>query len=135
GPHIANECAANSYGTVKEWFTRNPCEQLARGLFITQIDGERALVSVSAVLMSEPNEAQQLKITTDSDGTGNVADLVRDGTARLPEAPNVAGGAYDSAVEGTEVTIVESAFFGDHEDGELLARISADAIRLKDALW
>lgn len=134
GPHIATDCAANSYGEIAEWFADYPCERLVRGLFTTQVDEGRALVSVARVVMPEPNAAQQLKLSTDTDGTGNVADLIRDGTARLPGAPKVAGGAYASAIDGTEVTIVESAFFRGYDNKDLLARISADALRLGDML-
>ena len=84
--------------------------------------------------MPDAAQAQQLKAVTDTNGTGNVNDLVRDGTATLPRAPVVARGAYHSEVDGQQVTIVETNFFGEHSDDELLAEIAGDAARLSEHL-
>ncbi|WP_307849548.1 hypothetical protein [Qaidamihabitans albus] len=134
GPDESADCAGNSYGDVAEWFGEHPCEQVARALYSTETDGARALVSVVLVTMAEAATAQQLKVITDTEGTGNVNDLVRDGSANLPGAPQVAGGEYQSTARGREVTIVESAFFDGHTDEDLLARIAEDALRLAEHL-
>ena len=112
-----------------EWYAERPCEQVVRGLYVTEEGDARALVSVVLVTMPDESLAQQLKAVTDTDGTGNVNDLVRDGTASLPRAPVMIPGQYHSEVEGREVTIVETDFFDEHTDPDLLHDISVDAAR------
>jgi hypothetical protein len=134
GPVKATDCAGNSYGDMQEWFSQHPCEKVVRGLYTVQEGQARALVSVVLVVMPDGAQAQQLKAVTDTDGTGNVNDLVRDGTATLPRAPVVARGAYYSKVEGQQVTIVEADFFDEHSDDQLLSEITSDAARLSEHL-
>ncbi|ASR39152.1 hypothetical protein BAY61_10345 [Prauserella marina] len=134
GPLISDDCVANSYGKVVAWFENHPCKRVSRALYAVEHEGARALVSVVLVTMPSANEAQQLKLTTDTDGTGNINDLIRDETVTIPDAPNVAQGEYASKVEDTDVIIVEAAFFGDHDDADLLARIGSDALRLGPVL-
>ncbi|SFQ05280.1 hypothetical protein SAMN05421810_104315 [Amycolatopsis arida] len=134
GPVTTADCAANSYGAVHDWFTTHPCTRLSRSLYVTETAEVRALVSVAQVTMPTPALAQQLKAITDTDNTGNVSDLVRDGTADLPGAPSVARGEYASRSGGATVTVVEANFFADHRDPALLTRIATDALRLADTL-
>lgn len=134
GPEVSADCAGNSYDDVADWFAEHPCEGVARALYTTQSGEVQTLVSVVVVTMSSKGDAEQLKMITDTEGTGNVNDLIRDGTADLPNAPEVAGGEYASRVEGRKLTIVESAFYADHTDDELLARIAKDALHLSAAL-
>ena len=134
GPEISANCAGNSYGDVVGWFQQHPCERVHRSLYETREGDARALVSVVVVTMPEQDGAKQLKVTTDTDGTGNVNDLVRDGTATLPGAPNVAQGEYASRVVGTRLTIVETAYFPDSAGApDTLQRIAHDALRLSAA--
>ncbi|MBK1788569.1 hypothetical protein JHE00_29940 [Prauserella sp. ASG 168] len=133
GPEVSDDCEANSYGDVVDWFADHPCERVSRALYTTETDGARALVSVVVVTMPQASDAQQLKAVTDTEGTGNVNDLVRDESVSLPGAPNVAQGEYASRAEDKKVTIVEAAFFGEHTDDELIARIGDDALRLAEA--
>ncbi|WP_252365146.1 hypothetical protein [Saccharomonospora piscinae] len=134
GPEEATDCSANSYGDMIDWFAGNPCERVLRGLYTVQEGQARALVSVVTVTMPAGGAAQQLKAVTDTDGTGNVHDLARDGTVQLPGAPVVANGEYHSVVDGRDVTIVEAAFFAEHSDPALLEKISTDAVRLTEHL-
>lgn len=134
GPLETTDCSGNSYGDMIEWFSQHPCEKVIRGLYTVQQDEARALVSVVLVVMPDAAQAQQLKAVTDTTGTGNVNDLVRDGTATLPRAPVVANGKYHSEADGQQVTIVETNFFGEHSDDELLAEIAGDAARLSEHL-
>ncbi|MCR3718571.1 MULTISPECIES: hypothetical protein [Prauserella salsuginis group] len=134
GPEISAGCAANAYGDVVGWFREHPCEQVHRSLYETRAQDARALVSVVVVTMPGQTGAKQLKVTTDTDGTGNVNDLIRDGTANLPGAPNVATGEYASRVVGNRLTIVETQFFADSAGPpELLGEIAHDALRLSAA--
>ncbi|MGC7100031.1 hypothetical protein ACPZ19_35580 [Amycolatopsis lurida] len=135
GPVTSTDCAGNAYGEIKRWFAEHPCQRVVRALYVTNAgEGARALVSVVLVTMPDPELAAQLKAVTDTDNTGNINDLLRDGTAKLPKAPEVAKGNYESKASGAEVTIVEGDFYDKHKDDPLLKRVTADALRLSEAL-
>jgi hypothetical protein len=129
-----SSCKEHSYRQVQAFFGSTPCTQMSRSLYTTTVpDGSKVLVSVSVVQMPAANQATQLKALVDSNGTGNVRDLVADGNVQVPGGPphGVAGGGYASGQRGQQVTIVESAFFPGHPaDDTLLKRVSADAVRL-----
>lgn len=127
-------CDEVSYGKVMSWFGDHPCRRVVRGLFAARDGDARALVSVSVVTMPDSAQAQKLKALTDTSGTGNVSDLLRDGTADVAGAPQVAGGNYASDVSGDTVTIVESAFFGDTKNQALLDEITAEALQIAGQL-
>lgn len=126
----SDSCEDASYGKVRAWFADHACERVVRGLYSTEAEGARALVSVVVVTMPDEGQAQQLKAMTDTSGTGNVSDLLRDGTVELPGAPQVAGGAYASNTSGDTVTVVESAFYGDTKNQALLDEIAAHALQI-----
>jgi hypothetical protein len=130
GPVAGTDCAAESTDDVKKWFGSHPCQALSRALYTTTASGAKALVSVVLVTMPTPEEAQQLKALADRDGTGNVNDLVRDGTAKIPGAPRLVDGVYSSRVSANRVTIVLSAFFDGHADKATLGRVDAEALDL-----
>ncbi|GAA5115361.1 hypothetical protein GCM10025762_29970 [Haloechinothrix salitolerans] len=125
---VTSDCAGVSYGKVRNWLANNPCQQVSRGLYATTVGEAKALVSVIAVTMPSDGKASELKGITDTSGTGNVSDMVRDGTVRLPSAPQVAGRAYASRLKGDTVVIVEGAFYGGHSDRALLDEIATAAV-------
>jgi hypothetical protein len=128
--HMSESCDKASYGKVRSWLEDHPCERVVRGLYATRADDARAMVSISVVTMPTEADAQQLKKLTDTSGTGNVSDLLRDGTVQVPGAPEVAGGNYESSATGNAVTIIESAFFGDTKNQALLDEITAQALQV-----
>ncbi|MTD54088.1 hypothetical protein [Amycolatopsis pithecellobii] len=130
GPVASTDCAAKSTDDVKKWFGTHPCLGLSRALYTTSASGAKALVSVVAVTMPTAGDANQLKALADRDGTGNVTDLVRDGTAKISGAPKLLDGQYASRVTGNRVTIVLSAFFDGHQDEATLTRVSTEALNL-----
>ncbi|WP_158892395.1 hypothetical protein [Amycolatopsis anabasis] len=134
GPVVATDCAANAYGTTKKWFAEHPCKRVSRALYSVATDGARALVSVALVTMPAPEQAQELKALTEADNTGNVNDLVKDGTAKIAGAPKLATGQYNSQVTGADVTIVLAEFFDKHQNKALLQRISTEALHLDERL-
>ncbi|SDY03665.1 hypothetical protein SAMN05421504_104294 [Amycolatopsis xylanica] len=133
-PQVATDCEAHSYSKTKEFFAEHMCTRLSRALYTTTAGGAKALVSVVLVTMPDGEQAQELKKLTDRDGTGNVDDLVKDGTAKIPNAPKVYKAKYDSHVTGNEVAIVMADFFDGHKDDPLLKRITTDALRLAGTL-
>nr|WP_167108491.1 hypothetical protein [Amycolatopsis granulosa] len=130
GPIAATDCAANSYGQIKQWFAQHPCQRLVRALYTTNAGTARALVSVAVVTLPAPEDARQLKKLADADDTGNVTDLVRDGTAQIPGAPKLADGYYTSRVQGSTLTIVLSAYFDGRAGDPALRRIGNEALDL-----
>lgn len=128
--HKTDRCETVSYGEVHDWFAKHPCENVSRALFAVSDGDARAAVSVSVVTMPRDKDAKKLKKLTDTSGTGNVTDLVKEGRVQEPGVPDVAGGAYASTAEGETVTIVESAFFGDTKDKALLEEITAQAVEV-----
>jgi hypothetical protein len=136
GPQVSTNCEENAYDKTKTFFADNPCQRLSRALYTTTSGGAKALVSVVLVTMPDAASANQLKALTDKDGTGNVNDLIKDGTAKIDGAPKIykSQAQYDSRVNGSEVTIVMTDFFANHQDKALLQRIAFDALRLSDEL-
>lgn len=133
-PETGDDCAVASYGEVSSWFWEHPCKRVVRGLYTTSKKNARALVSVIVVTMPSSEQARELKVLTDTDGTGNVADLQRDGSVQIPGAPDVAGGEYASDVSGNNVTIVEAEFFDGYQHRLLLAEITREALRVATSL-
>jgi hypothetical protein len=131
GPVVSTDCAAKSSGQVKQWFTQHPCQRLARALFNTAYGNSPVIVSVAVVTTSSPAEAQQLKALADRDGTGNVIDLLRDGTAHIAGGPqNLTDGKYGARVSGNQVVLVLSEFFDQHTDDTVLKRVDTEALDL-----
>ncbi|WP_344865992.1 hypothetical protein [Amycolatopsis ultiminotia] len=132
GPVKATDCAANSYSGAQKYFQGNPCTSLSRALYTVQSGTAKTLVSVALVTMPTAAQAVSLKQLTDQDGTGNVSDLVRDGTYHAAGAPKLssADAEYASEVTGTDVTIVLADFYAGHKDPAKLQRIAKDALKL-----
>jgi hypothetical protein len=62
--------------------------------------------------MGEESGALALRALADRNGSGNVSDLLREGV-RYPGGPaQLSGAEYASAVSGSSVTIVETAWAG-----------------------
>ncbi|TNC24087.1 hypothetical protein [Amycolatopsis alkalitolerans] len=134
GPVAGTDCAGKSTGEVRRWFADHACRKLTRALFTTNASGSKALVSVVVVTMPTDAGAGRLKALVDTDGTGNVLDLVHDGTARIAGAPALAGGEYASHADGNRVTIVLSAFFDGRQDRATLGRVNTEALDLATRL-
>ncbi|TFV58361.1 hypothetical protein E4P41_13150 [Geodermatophilus sp. DF01-2] len=105
-------CVGNSYGAVADFFTATDCAGLARALYSTDVDGRPVVVSVSVVDMGDAAGARALRALADRNGSGNVSDLLREGV-RYPGSPDrLSAAQYASAVSGSTVTIVETAWAG-----------------------
>ncbi|SDM08742.1 hypothetical protein SAMN05660642_01609 [Geodermatophilus siccatus] len=110
-------CVGNAYGTVADFFAATDCAGLARALYSTDVGGRPVVVSVSVADMGEESGALALRALTDRNGSGNVSDLLREGV-RYPGGPaQLSGAEYASAVSGSSVTIVETAWAGPGSTG------------------
>lgn len=98
----AADCAAHSYGRVREFFRDHPCTSLRRAQFeVRDRNGDVALVPIAWVDMPTEAEARQLKTLMDTAGTGNVTELSRErGRYRTVR---YTGDAYASRRDGTTV--------------------------------
>lgn len=125
------DCAANAYGRVSDFFRDRPCSRLRRALFTSSIDGRLVVVSVSTVTMPDEQDAAALRRLADTNGTGNVTDLLRAGV-RVPSLPEaLSDPSYASAQTGGSVVIVESDYTepGQRTD-DALKRIGEAAVEL-----
>ncbi|WNV76854.1 hypothetical protein [Geodermatophilus sp. DSM 44513] len=110
-------CVGHSYGAVAGFFAATDCAGLARALYATDVGGRPVVVSVSVADMGDAAGATALRELADRDGSGNVSDLLREGV-RYPGGPEgLSGAQYASAVSGSAVTIVETAWAGPGSTG------------------
>jgi hypothetical protein len=121
-------CAGHAYGDTADFFADVDCTALSRALYSTQLDGAPVVVSVVRVQMADTGVARDLQALTDRNGSGNVNDLLREGVRYTGSPSELSGAEYASAVSGTAVTIVESAWVDEDADGG-----SAEIDRIADA--
>lgn len=105
---VDESCSAHAYGAVAEYFGRAECAGLSRALWTAETEGGWAVVSLARVAMPDAAGARALQGLADTDGSGNVSDLLREGV-RVDGAPaQLSGAQYASTVDGATVTIVET---------------------------
>lgn len=94
-------CAESATGEVHEYLVEHPCRGLQRASFSVSPDGsDRIVVSVAWIEMPNDAQAAALKRLADTPDTGSVLPLDKRIT--------LTGQHYDSAVDGTLVTIAEA---------------------------
>ncbi|MBP2323891.1 hypothetical protein JOF56_004276 [Kibdelosporangium banguiense] len=135
-PVMDSNCESNSYEKVKQFFAKKPCTQMVRELYVTTVDGKTAYSSVAMVRMTSAADAEELKKLTETNGTGNVTDLVRAGRVKVQGLKSLSNGAFAAKVVGNDVIIVESDFEGGSkkEDEAKLEEVSDEALTMGDAL-
>jgi hypothetical protein len=102
-------CEGHAYGQAVQFLRQHPCAQLDRSLWSGDVDGGPVVASVAVVRMADATSATAFKALVDSSGTGNVADLLREGKG-FPGAPASmsANAGYGSAQVGESVVIAET---------------------------
>jgi hypothetical protein len=106
------DCAAHSYGQVQSFFARTPCISVQRLLATTSEHGRAVVIASSVVSFRTPAQAQQYLSLVNADGTGNVADLLREGVSypggpeRMPDA------GFASRLDGNRVLVAEAGYVG-----------------------
>lgn len=97
----AIECAAFSFGQVREFFLTTPCQGLERWQYpITDEAGSTMVVTVSKVTMRRASQARQFRRLIDEHGTGDIHPLI-------PLVP-FTGHYYDSKPGGRSVIVSEA---------------------------
>jgi hypothetical protein len=101
------QCAVQSYGQVREFFRRNPCDSLSQGLFVIgDAHGNTIVTSVMWVTMPSEQDAGKLKDLEDTYGSGDVTPI---GTEILKLGDiRFTGRYYGSRQNGSLVVIAET---------------------------
>lgn len=107
---VDDTCVGNAYGDTAAFFQASDCTGLARALYSAEVGGREVVVSVARVRMPDTVAARDLRGLTDTNGSGNVSDLLREGSTYPGGPAELTGAEYASAVSGSTVTIVESAW-------------------------
>ena len=101
-------CEGHAYGLAVEFLRERPCMQLDRTLWTADADGTPVVAAVGVVHMRDAASAAALKSLVDSSGTGNVADLLREGRG-YPGAPaGLTNAGYSATQLGESVVIAET---------------------------
>jgi hypothetical protein len=107
---VDDTCVGHSYGDTADFFATTNCTGVSRALYSAELDGGPVVVSVSRVRMADPEKARELQAMTDRNGSGNISDLLREGVRYTGSPDELSGAEYASALSGSTVTIVESAW-------------------------
>jgi hypothetical protein len=119
---VEKTCVGHAYGDTAGFFAGTDCTGLSRALYSTEVGGKAVVVAISRVRMADAVGARDLRSLTDRNGSGNVSDLLREGVRYTGSPSALSGAEYASAVSGTTVTIVETAWVDQGAKG------SSDAI-------
>jgi hypothetical protein len=114
---VAETCAGHAYGDTQGFLDTTDCTGLSRALYSAELEGGPIVVSVSRVQMPDNAIARELQALTDTNGSGNVSDLLREGVRYTGSPAELSGAEYASAVSGSVVTIVESAWVEENSEG------------------
>ena len=120
-------CVGHAYGDTAAFFAATDCTGLARALYSTEVGGKAVVVAISRVRMPDAAGARDLRTLTDRNGSGNVSDLLREGVRYTGSPSQLSNSEYASAVSGTTVTIVETAYVNQNDKGS-----STDIDKLAD---
>ncbi|UOY03441.1 hypothetical protein [Blastococcus sp. PRF04-17] len=107
---VDDTCIGHAYGDTQSFLEADDCTGLSRALYSAELEGGPIVVSVSRVQMPDNAIARELQALTDTNGSGNVSDLLREGVRYTGSPSKLSGAEYASAVSGSVVTIVETAW-------------------------
>jgi hypothetical protein len=114
-------CAGHAYGDVAAFLDATNCTALSRALYSTDVDGRPVVVSIARVTMPDAAIARELRALADTNGSGNINDLLREGVGYDGGPDGLSGAEYASAVSGTSVTIVETSWVVPEAGGDSAA--------------
>jgi hypothetical protein len=107
---VDTTCAGHAYGQVGNFLEATDCTGLSRALYSGQLKAGQFVASVIRIRMPDTASARALRELADRNGSGNVSNLLREGV-RYPGGPTgLPNEEYASAVSGSTVTIVETAW-------------------------
>jgi hypothetical protein len=104
------DCAAHSYGQVRTFFAKTPCSSVHR-LLATTRQGSRAVVIASNVVTFDTaGQAARYLALVNSDGTGNISDLLREGVGYAGGPSKLPAAAFASRQSGSQVWVAEAGY-------------------------
>jgi hypothetical protein len=116
----SSDCAANSYGQVREFFREHRCDALVRALIEVRDGRAVALVAVAVVDMPDEQVAIALKRLVDVHGTGTITELA---------GKRFTGRFYASRREDTTVVNAQAEPVGRAAAAVALAELAARTLR------
>ncbi|WP_299960409.1 hypothetical protein [uncultured Modestobacter sp.] len=123
-------CQGHAYDAVAGFFQQNDCTGLDRSLWSAQAGGQPAVVSLSRVTMPDDASAQALRSLADTDGSGNVSDLLREGVTWEGGPTALSRAQYASSQQDVTVTIVETSWTGEAGPTSALDELASSALSL-----
>jgi hypothetical protein len=116
-----DDCAVNSYGEVRDYFSGHPCQGVQRAWYEVSDDEDNAAVlSVAWVEMPDAEAANDLKRLVDRPGTGNVTELSKaDGPY---QDVRYSGWYYRSDVDGATFRSVQAEPLAGNDGSREVAR-------------
>jgi hypothetical protein len=125
-------CQGHAYRQAAAFLRERPCLHLDRSLWSGVAGGQPVVVAVATVQLTDTATAAAFRSIVDSDGTGNVSDLLREGR-RFPGAPaSLTDQGYASAQLGDRVVVAEADGIDPRfTDGDALDRISRAGLALR----
>lgn len=112
------DCAAHAYGQVQSFFAETGCSNVHRVLATTNQGGRPVVVASSVVTFASEATAEQYLTLVTSDGTGNVSDLLRDGSGFTGGPKTLPEAAFAARRDGTRVPVAEAAFTDGDSDSK-----------------
>ena len=129
---VDSTCQGHAYDSVADFFARSDCTGLSRSLWSTDAGGQPAVVALSRVTMPDVGNAQALRALADTDGSGNVSDLLREGVRYEGGPTKLTNAQYASAQQDTTVTIVETSWTGTAGASSALDALASSALSLPE---
>lgn len=130
----AGGCAPHAYGQMQDFLTATPCAGMNRALFSATVNGRPVVVSVADVVLSDEANASAFKELVDTNGTGNVNDLLAEGKTYegAPAKIDLDNAAYASSLDGKTVRIIEVGWTDDGDPAAApLDQVATSALKLE----
>lgn len=121
-------CAAHSYGQVQTFFAKTPCSSVHRVLATTNQRGRVVVIAMNVVTFDTGVQAKKYLDLVNSDGTGNISDLLREGVSFAGGPSRLPAAAFASRQAGGRVWVAEAGFVtgkSDPADAKLKALATA----------
>jgi hypothetical protein len=107
---VIADCASHAHGRAKSSFETQNCVKATRFLASGHVNGRPVLYVVSQIQMRSSDAAASIKEVLDSNGTGNLNDLLLEGNT-FPGAPaKMPDSGYASIQTGALVVLAEAGF-------------------------
>jgi hypothetical protein len=116
-----DDCAGNSYGEVRDYFSGHPCRGVQRAWYEVSDDEDNAAVlSVAWVEMPDAETANDLQRLVDRPGTGNVTELSKEDGPY--QDVRYSGWYYRSDVDGATFRSVQAEPLAGNDGSREVAR-------------